>query len=147
MVLLLPTVEPRPHPQTVTWFAPVTVQRSAAVQTGSTYITTLARTFPLIQTLLPHLRGEVMCFRSRLVSQPLGTIQRATCKLQESRLFYVIVKHAYSDNAFGRVLEYTQDSSNNMTVEACVATCQSQNFTLAGLEYTSQCCRSSSKCH
>jgi len=45
----------------------------------------------------------------------------------------------YVDNAFGRVLEYTQDSSNNMTVEACVATCQSQNFTLAGLEYTSQC--------
>lgn len=44
----------------------------------------------------------------------------------------------YVDNANGRVLGDELDS-NSMTVESCVAHCTADNFTLAGLEYSTQC--------
>lgn len=44
----------------------------------------------------------------------------------------------YVDNANGRVLGDELDS-DNMTVESCVAHCTADNFTIAGLEYSTQC--------
>lgn len=44
----------------------------------------------------------------------------------------------YVDNANGRVLGDELDSSS-MTVESCTAHCTADNFTIAGLEYSTQC--------
>lgn len=45
----------------------------------------------------------------------------------------------YSDNANGRILSNGQPESNTMTVESCIATCSRLGFSIAGLQYTSQC--------
>jgi hypothetical protein len=46
----------------------------------------------------------------------------------------------YVDNANGRVLGNEFDSST-MTVEACIANCAGQSFTIAAIEYSTQCCK------
>ncbi|KAI0641646.1 hypothetical protein C8Q79DRAFT_918971 [Trametes meyenii] len=45
----------------------------------------------------------------------------------------------YVDNAFGRVMSTQLPDNQAVTVESCIASCQSQNFTLAGLEFGVQC--------
>lgn len=45
----------------------------------------------------------------------------------------------YVDNANGRILGNELDSDTT-TVESCIANCAGQNFTLAGIEYSTQCC-------
>ncbi|KAJ3826706.1 hypothetical protein F5880DRAFT_1628591 [Lentinula raphanica] len=45
----------------------------------------------------------------------------------------------YVDNAFGRVFEFEQPDNPNTTVEECVNLCASQNFTVAGIEFSDQC--------
>lgn len=47
----------------------------------------------------------------------------------------------YVDNASGRVLGNEYDDSAT-TVESCVAHCSASNFTLAAIEYSTQCCES-----
>ncbi|KAL4076636.1 glyoxal oxidase [Scleroderma yunnanense] len=44
----------------------------------------------------------------------------------------------YVDNVNGRVLGNELDNST-MTVESCIAYCSSSNFTIAGIEYSTQC--------
>ncbi|KAG9312684.1 WSC-domain protein [Chiua virens] len=44
----------------------------------------------------------------------------------------------YVDNAYGRILGNENDNSNT-TVESCIAYCSTNNFTLAGIEYSTQC--------
>ena len=41
----------------------------------------------------------------------------------------------FSDNAHGRVFEVSIGGTQNNTVEGCVASCRSQNYTLAGTEF------------
>ncbi|KAN0105464.1 copper radical oxidase [Russula decolorans] len=43
------------------------------------------------------------------------------------------------DNAHGRVFQTEFPDNQTLTVEACIASCSSQNFSLAGLEYSVQC--------
>ena len=45
----------------------------------------------------------------------------------------------YVDNVNGRILGNELDSAST-TVESCIANCASQNFTIAGIEYSTQCC-------
>ncbi|KAJ3775846.1 hypothetical protein FB446DRAFT_723514 [Lentinula raphanica] len=45
----------------------------------------------------------------------------------------------YVDNAFGRVFEFEQPDNPNTTVEECVNLCASQNFTVAGIEFSVFC--------
>ncbi|KAL5480284.1 hypothetical protein ACEPAI_1554 [Sanghuangporus weigelae] len=45
----------------------------------------------------------------------------------------------YVDNAHGRILGTQQPDNSALTVESCVDFCQSQNFTLAGMEFGVQC--------
>ncbi|GJE95267.1 copper radical oxidase [Phanerochaete sordida] len=45
----------------------------------------------------------------------------------------------YVDNAFGRIFQTELPDNQNLTVESCVASCNSQNFTLAGMEFSVQC--------
>lgn len=46
----------------------------------------------------------------------------------------------YTDaSASGRALAYQQPDSVNMTVEFCVSTCSGLGYSIAGLEYSSQC--------
>ncbi|KAI0052846.1 copper radical oxidase [Auriscalpium vulgare] len=45
----------------------------------------------------------------------------------------------YVDNAFGRIFSTELPDNQNVTVESCVQSCASQNFTLAGLEFSVQC--------
>ena len=47
----------------------------------------------------------------------------------------------FSDSVDARALEITVDAGNT-TVESCVAVCQAQGFSLAGVEYGSECCAS-----
>lgn len=48
------------------------------------------------------------------------------------------VPFQHSDAAFGRVMSTELPDNQNVTVESCVASCSSQNFTLAGLEFSGQ---------
>ena len=43
---------------------------------------------------------------------------------------------SFSDNAFGRIFQTELPDNQNLTVESCVASCNSQNFTLAGMEFS-----------
>ncbi|KAG6815651.1 hypothetical protein H0H87_012650, partial [Tephrocybe sp. NHM501043] len=43
------------------------------------------------------------------------------------------------DNAFGRIFLFQQPDDLQNTVPTCVATCASQNYTLAGTEYGTEC--------
>jgi hypothetical protein len=45
----------------------------------------------------------------------------------------------YVDNVNGRIMGDELDSTST-TVESCIANCASQNFTIAGIEYSTQCC-------
>lgn len=45
----------------------------------------------------------------------------------------------YIDNAHGPILSFRAPDSTTMTVESCVSTCISSNYTVAGLEYSTQC--------
>ena len=44
------------------------------------------------------------------------------------------------DNAHGRVFQTELPDNQALTIESCIASCTSQNFTLAGAEYGVQCC-------
>ncbi|MCJ1314408.1 hypothetical protein MMC25_008090 [Agyrium rufum] len=45
----------------------------------------------------------------------------------------------YVDNAQGRIMSHQNADSSSLTVENCVASCQSQGYSVAGMEYSSQC--------
>ncbi|KAJ8496398.1 hypothetical protein ONZ51_g1161 [Trametes cubensis] len=45
----------------------------------------------------------------------------------------------YVDNAFGRIMMTQLPDNQNVTVQSCIASCDAQNFTLAGLEFSVQC--------
>lgn len=45
----------------------------------------------------------------------------------------------YVDNAHGRIFEFEQTPSPQNTIQSCVATCQSKNFTVAGTEFGTEC--------
>jgi len=47
----------------------------------------------------------------------------------------------FRDNAHGRVFQTEIPDNQTLTVEGCIASCSSQNFSLAGLEYSVQCCK------
>jgi hypothetical protein len=43
------------------------------------------------------------------------------------------------DNAHGRIMANQQTDSNTLTIESCVAICSGLNYTVAGMEYSTQC--------
>jgi len=43
------------------------------------------------------------------------------------------------EGAEGRILNEQQPDSQNLTIQSCVETCVSLNYTIAGLEYSAQC--------
>ena len=51
------------------------------------------------------------------------------------------IDHLESDLVSSRTLERSVNAGN-VTVESCVSACQSQSFTIAGLEYAQECCKS-----
>ena len=50
------------------------------------------------------------------------------------------INHLKSDSS-SRTLERAVNAGN-VTVESCVSACQSQSFSIAGLEYAQECCKS-----
>lgn len=44
------------------------------------------------------------------------------------------------DNAHGRVFQTELPDNQALTIESCIASCASQDFTLAGAEFGVQCC-------
>jgi len=53
---------------------------------------------------------------------------------------FVNTVNFHSDNAHGRIFQTELPDNQALTVENCIASCSSQGFTLAGLEYSVQCC-------
>ncbi|THG96101.1 hypothetical protein EW026_g5677 [Hermanssonia centrifuga] len=45
----------------------------------------------------------------------------------------------YVDGAFGRVISDELPDNQNLTIGSCIQSCDSQNFTLAGIEFADQC--------
>ena len=45
------------------------------------------------------------------------------------------------DNAHGRIFQTELPDNQALTVESCIASCSSQGFSIAGLEYSVQCCK------
>jgi hypothetical protein len=43
------------------------------------------------------------------------------------------------DQAYGRIMQYEQPNNPSLTVESCVKTCASSNYTVAGVEFGVQC--------
>lgn len=43
------------------------------------------------------------------------------------------------DNTYGRILVSQTIADNNMTIEECVTDCQQEGYSIAGLEYSTQC--------
>lgn len=43
-----------------------------------------------------------------------------------------------SDNAHGRILQTQLPDSQTLTVESCIQACAAQNFTVAGIEFSSE---------
>ena len=56
-------------------------------------------------------------------------------------LSYWKYRLCYSDSVSARALQVMVDAGNT-TVESCVAACQAQEFSLAGVEYGRECCTS-----
>ena len=57
-------------------------------------------------------------------------------------LFCAIIDCIESDLVSSRTLERRVDVDGGMTVGSCVSACQSQSFTITGLEYAQECCKS-----
>ena len=53
----------------------------------------------------------------------------------------MMIDRALSDSVSSRTLERSVNAGN-VTVESCVSACQSESFTIAGLEYAQECCES-----
>ena len=51
----------------------------------------------------------------------------------------VLLTHVHSDG--GRTLTVGIAVTGAMTVDLCTSACQTQGYTLAGMEYSSQCCK------
>lgn len=51
--------------------------------------------------------------------------------------------HLISDNAHGRVLGFAAPADPNLTVEACINVCAGMGMTVAGTEFSQECCASS----
>ena len=45
----------------------------------------------------------------------------------------------YVDNANGRILNVQKPDSQTLTIESCVAACVASGYTVAGMEYSTQC--------
>lgn len=43
------------------------------------------------------------------------------------------------DNANGRILSVQQPDSNSLTIQSCISKCSSFGYTVAGMQYSSQC--------
>ena len=52
-----------------------------------------------------------------------------------------MIDHRLSDLVSSRTLERSVNAGN-VTVESCVSACQAESFTMAGLEYAQECCKS-----
>ena len=48
-------------------------------------------------------------------------------------------KGCYIDNAHGRVLPFQLPDNSSLTVESCVQSCYGQGYSVAGMEYSTQC--------
>src|ERR1700722_2046563 len=106
------------------------------------FTTTLEPTF-LLQALHLHLRllpVEAMYLRSPKDSQLPGLTSHATCEPRSCQQQSFRLKDSFSDNAYGRIFANENPDDSGLTVESCIASCQSQNYTVAGLEYSVQCC-------
>lgn len=57
------------------------------------------------------------------------------CLTQNPRL-----RQSHRDNAFGRIFATQLPDNQTLTVESCVAACNAQGNTLAGMEFGVQCC-------
>ncbi|KAJ8597264.1 copper radical oxidase-like protein [Rhizopogon salebrosus TDB-379] len=65
---------------------------------------------------------------------PASTVLAVTSGLQGNWTY----EGCYVDNVNGRIMGNELDSTST-TVESCIANCASQNFTIAGIEYSTQC--------
>lgn len=48
-------------------------------------------------------------------------------------------KGCYIDNAHGRVMPFQLPDNSSLTVESCVQSCYGQGYSVAGMEYSTQC--------
>lgn len=91
----------------------------------------------VVAEILPFLRLRLLP-----TYRHLGHMRAVMCALFRDK-WQDTSDHLCRDDAHGRVLTFNFPDTANMTVEACVAICSAQNSTLAGLEFSVQCCMSS----
>ena len=71
--------------------------------------------------------------------QEIGLTMRAGCRFFLLLGLSCLAHGLYSDNVTGRIIDGNDFGGPNNTVDTCVATCQANNFTVAGMEYASEC--------
>ena len=95
----------------------------------------------LICTILPgHIPSEPLSCK-RPGGGPLEAATGTSRPLSISTLS-VSIDFLESDLVSSRTLERRVDVVGSMTVELCIPACQAESFTIAGLEYAQECCRS-----
>jgi hypothetical protein len=104
-------------------------------------------TTTLVLTFLRSITVEVGAVVLHLSSPNLLVCRRAGhTTLAGCKFFLVLGKiypntaNGFRDNAHGRVFQTELPDNQALTIESCIASCASQNFTLAGAEYGVQCC-------
>ena len=132
------------HPRVIApWSALEIVPSSVVAQTASTCITILAQTFRRLPFPLWMEAGGHRSFPSFPIFKWDGRTTLAGCKLalfDMGNIQQLIKREIPRDNAHGRVFQTELPDNQMLTVQGCIALCSSENFSLAGLEYSVQCC-------
>jgi hypothetical protein len=72
-----------------------------------------------------------------------GSTLNAICECDLMRVGFALTEpnqSATSDNSHGRVFENQVPPDKMLTVESCISACQHANLTVAGLEFSTECC-------
>ena len=133
----------------VPWPAAETAPRHVVALTVLTCITSLAAAFPRLEAVAVAAAAVVVEAADRsslsfLGSQLDGSTTPAGCKffLPCCVLWRAGLKtEIFRDNAHGRIFQTELPDNQALTVQNCIASCSSQGFSIAGLEYSVQCCK------
>jgi hypothetical protein len=132
------------HPRVIApWSAREMAPSFVVAQAALTCTTIPALTFRRLPSPLWAAATSRRFSPSFPISQWDGRTTPAGCK---SALFgkhnvqHLIKRKIPRDNAHGRVFQTELPDNQTLTVQGCIASCSSKNFSLAGLEYSVQCC-------
>ena len=132
------TVVSQPPLRAVIWFVMAMHPNTVEAPIGSTSIITPVPSLPVVVVVVEEEEAPLPLTESHLlplVFLQAGNIVHAGCKYTLYRLRSALTRK-HSDNANGRILPVGVGASQTTTVQSCIAACQAQNFSVAGMEFS-----------